>query len=178
MRRADRLFLLIHALRGRRSALTAQRLADELGVSLRLDRVRDQPHRRLTLAPARQLDGPLARLRQARVGPLDALQLRGAAQREVPARERVEGRPGLGLDLSQLAGVFALEGRAEGLGRQADRQDVEPGEVEAKGELGPVKAALNESCEFMLPPLADGEYAFVFRIADIEFEIPSLKLGI
>lgn len=35
MRRADRLFLLIHALRGRRSALTAQRLADELGVSLR-----------------------------------------------------------------------------------------------------------------------------------------------
>ncbi|WP_206861913.1 helix-turn-helix transcriptional regulator [Lysobacter changpingensis] len=35
MRRADRLFLLIHALRGRRSALTAQRLAQELGVSLR-----------------------------------------------------------------------------------------------------------------------------------------------
>ncbi|MBU8977148.1 MULTISPECIES: YafY family protein [unclassified Lysobacter] len=35
MRRADRLFLLIHALRGRRSALTAQRLAEELGVSLR-----------------------------------------------------------------------------------------------------------------------------------------------
>jgi len=35
MRRADRLFLLIHALRGRRSAITAQRLAHELGVSLR-----------------------------------------------------------------------------------------------------------------------------------------------
>jgi predicted DNA-binding transcriptional regulator YafY len=35
MRRADRLFLLIHALRGRRSAITAQRLAEELGVSLR-----------------------------------------------------------------------------------------------------------------------------------------------
>lgn len=35
MRRADRLFLLIHALRGRRSALTAQRLAETLGVSLR-----------------------------------------------------------------------------------------------------------------------------------------------
>jgi len=35
MRRADRLFLLIHALRGRRSAITAQRLAQELGVSLR-----------------------------------------------------------------------------------------------------------------------------------------------
>ncbi|HEY0503004.1 MAG TPA: YafY family protein [Lysobacter sp.] len=35
MRRADRLFLLIHALRGRRSALTAQRLAEDLGVSLR-----------------------------------------------------------------------------------------------------------------------------------------------
>ncbi|GAA5067425.1 helix-turn-helix transcriptional regulator [Lysobacter panacisoli] len=35
MRRADRLFLLIHALRGRRSALTAQSLADTLGVSLR-----------------------------------------------------------------------------------------------------------------------------------------------
>lgn len=35
MRRADRLFLLIHALRGRRSALTAQHLADTLSVSLR-----------------------------------------------------------------------------------------------------------------------------------------------
>ncbi|MFC3552340.1 helix-turn-helix transcriptional regulator [Lysobacter cavernae] len=35
MRRADRLFLLIHALRGRRSAITAQRLAETLGVSLR-----------------------------------------------------------------------------------------------------------------------------------------------
>ena len=35
MRRADRLFLLIHALRGRRSAITAQRLAETLEVSLR-----------------------------------------------------------------------------------------------------------------------------------------------
>jgi predicted DNA-binding transcriptional regulator YafY len=35
MRRADRLFLLIHALRGRRSALTAQGLAQTLEVSLR-----------------------------------------------------------------------------------------------------------------------------------------------
>lgn len=35
MRRADRLFLIIHALRGRRTALPAHRLADTLGVSLR-----------------------------------------------------------------------------------------------------------------------------------------------
>jgi predicted DNA-binding transcriptional regulator YafY len=35
MRRADRLFLIIHALRGRRTALPARRLADTLGVSLR-----------------------------------------------------------------------------------------------------------------------------------------------
>jgi predicted DNA-binding transcriptional regulator YafY len=35
MRRADRLFLLIHALRGRRSAVPAHRLAETLGVSLR-----------------------------------------------------------------------------------------------------------------------------------------------
>ena len=35
MRRADRLFLIIHALRGRRTALRAQGLADTLGVSLR-----------------------------------------------------------------------------------------------------------------------------------------------
>lgn len=35
MRRADRLFLLIHALRGRRQAITAQRLAQTLEVSLR-----------------------------------------------------------------------------------------------------------------------------------------------
>lgn len=35
MRRADRLFLIIHALRGRRTALPARALADTLGVSLR-----------------------------------------------------------------------------------------------------------------------------------------------
>jgi predicted DNA-binding transcriptional regulator YafY len=35
MRRADRLFLIIHALRGRRSALQARSLAETLGVSLR-----------------------------------------------------------------------------------------------------------------------------------------------
>ena len=35
MRRADRLFLIIHALRGRRSALQARSLAGTLGVSLR-----------------------------------------------------------------------------------------------------------------------------------------------
>ena len=35
MRRADRLFLIIHALRGRRTALRARQLAETLGVSLR-----------------------------------------------------------------------------------------------------------------------------------------------
>lgn len=35
MRRADRLFLIIHALRGRRTALAARQLAQTLGVSLR-----------------------------------------------------------------------------------------------------------------------------------------------
>jgi Predicted transcriptional regulator len=35
MRRADRLFLIIHALQGRRTALPARRLAETLGVSLR-----------------------------------------------------------------------------------------------------------------------------------------------
>lgn len=35
MRRADRLFLIIHALRGRRSAMPARALAETLGVSLR-----------------------------------------------------------------------------------------------------------------------------------------------
>lgn len=35
MRRADRLFLIIHALRGRRTALRARQLAHTLGVSLR-----------------------------------------------------------------------------------------------------------------------------------------------
>lgn len=35
MRRADRLFLVIHALRGRRTALPARNLAETLGVSLR-----------------------------------------------------------------------------------------------------------------------------------------------
>jgi len=35
MRRADRLFLIIHALRGRRTALAARRLAETLSVSLR-----------------------------------------------------------------------------------------------------------------------------------------------
>ncbi|HKP86920.1 MAG TPA: hypothetical protein VJZ26_12535 [Blastocatellia bacterium] len=51
------------------------------------------------------------------------------------------------------------------------------GEVEAQGKRGLVKAALNESCEFTLPSLSDGEYDLVLRLGNTELEIPELKLG-
>ena len=51
------------------------------------------------------------------------------------------------------------------------------GEVEAQSKTGLVKTALNQSCEFTLPSLSEGEYDLIFRLGDVELEIPELKLG-
>lgn len=52
------------------------------------------------------------------------------------------------------------------------------GEVEVVGAEGRAgaRAALNELCEFTLPPLAEGTYALRLRLDGAEVEIPELSL--
>lgn len=51
------------------------------------------------------------------------------------------------------------------------------GDVELRGASQTIRAALNELCEFALPPLAAGEYALMLHLGHVDLEIPELKLG-
>lgn len=55
-------------------------------------------------------------------------------------------------------------------------QDCVGGRVEIEGESGLVVAALNELCEFTLPPLPPGSYTLRLLLQDAEVEIPQLEL--
>ena len=64
-----------------------------------------------------------------------------------------------------LAGQVIGEGCAEG-------------QVEISGVAGTSKAALNELCEFTLPPIPAGNYSLTVRMLDREIEIPELELKV
>jgi hypothetical protein len=51
------------------------------------------------------------------------------------------------------------------------------GDVELRSATETIRAALNELCEFALPPLAEGEYALTLHLGQVDLEIPELKLG-
>lgn len=55
-------------------------------------------------------------------------------------------------------------------------QDCVGGRVEIEGESGLAVAALNELCEFTLPPVPSGSYTLRLRLQDAEVEIPQLEL--
>lgn len=55
-------------------------------------------------------------------------------------------------------------------------QDCVGGRVEIEGESGLAVAALNEQCEFTLPPLPPGSYILRLLLPDAEIEIPQLEL--
>jgi hypothetical protein len=55
-------------------------------------------------------------------------------------------------------------------------QDCVGGRVEIEGESGLAVAALNELCEFTLPPLPPGSYTLRLLLRDAEVEIPQLEL--
>lgn len=51
------------------------------------------------------------------------------------------------------------------------------GEAELRGEAKTVRASLNDLCEFVLAPMAEGDYTLTLRLDQLELEIPELKLG-
>jgi hypothetical protein len=54
--------------------------------------------------------------------------------------------------------------------------DCAGGEIELKGALGEARAALNEQCEFRLPPVPSGTYSLRLRLTNTEVEVPELQL--
>src|SRR5687767_13021924 len=62
------------------------------------------------------------------------------------------------------------------LSGQVIREDCHGGLVEISGEAGSAAAALNELCEFTLPPIPVGSYSLIVKMPDVEIEIPDLDL--
>lgn len=51
------------------------------------------------------------------------------------------------------------------------------GEVNLEGESGSASASISELCEFILPPVASGDYKLHVRFDRIELEISHLQIG-
>jgi hypothetical protein len=62
------------------------------------------------------------------------------------------------------------------LSGQIIREGCHGGLVEISGATGSAAAALNELCEFTLPPIPVGNYSLKVRMPDVEIEIPELDL--
>lgn len=56
--------------------------------------------------------------------------------------------------------------------------DCSGGEVELKGAGRETRAALNETCEFTLPPVPSGSYSLLVRLDGVEVEVPELELSL
>ena len=50
------------------------------------------------------------------------------------------------------------------------------GDVTLEGEAGSATAAMNDLCEFSLPPVPPGSYTLLLRLADTEVEVRHLEL--
>lgn len=57
------------------------------------------------------------------------------------------------------------------------RENCAAARVEIDGASGSASTALNDSCEFTLPPLPRGDYLLRILMPDLEIEIPHLDLG-
>jgi hypothetical protein len=62
------------------------------------------------------------------------------------------------------------------LSGQIIREGCQEGLVEISGASGSAAAALNELCEFALPPIPIGNYSLKVKMPDVEIEIPLLEL--
>jgi anti-sigma factor RsiW len=51
------------------------------------------------------------------------------------------------------------------------------GQVELRGQAGPVAATLNDLSEFTLPPVPSGSYTLILHLADAEIEVIGLEIG-
>ena len=76
----------------------------------------------------------------------------------------------LDLRVTRLNDEYVLAGQVIGAGCA--------GSVEISGVAGRSEAALNDVCEFTLPPVPAGKYSLVVRMQDLQIEIPELDLKV
>ena len=96
----------------------------------------------------------------------------GVRSRQSAARHLVYGVEGKDIDLR----VTAEEDRWI-ISGQLLRENCAAARVEIEGARGSASTALNDTCEFTLPPLPAGDYALRILMSDMEIEIPRLDLG-
>ena len=159
MRRADRLFLIIHALRGRRSALPARSLAETLGVSLRTI-YRDVADLQVSGVPIEGEAGVGYMLRKgADIPPL----MFNAAELEalVVGTRFVRAFGGERLGVAAHAALLKIEAVLPPQLRERSRRTrifapVVPGRHEARGPVDRLHAAI-EARELLLLDYRDGD---------------------
>ena len=96
----------------------------------------------------------------------------GVRSRQAASRHLVYGVEGNDIDLR----VTAEEDRWIVNG-QLLREDCAAARVEIEGARDSASTALNDTCEFTLPPMPSGNYALRILLSDMEIEIPRLDLG-
>ena len=88
-----------------------------------------------------------------------------------PARQLLFSAGDFDVDLRLAAGVEGWTVSGQVLGPCGG------GEVEVEGAEGAgARAALNDLCEFTLPPVPEGVYTLRLRVDEVEVEVPSLSL--
>lgn len=88
------------------------------------------------------------------------------------ARQLLFSAGDLDVDLRLAPGVEGWTVSGQVLGA-CDGGEVELGKA---GQSGVARTALNDLCEFALPPVPEGSYALHLRLGDMEVEIPELDL--
>jgi len=137
-------------------------------------------------APRYAIAGALSSFRSRAIGEPSALQrivaaltfdsFQAAPATGVRAGARAErhlgfsaGKNEVHLQVTPSGGDWVISGQVLG--------ECQGGTVELRGTAGTVKVALNDLNEFTLPPQTGGSYSLVVRLADVEMEIPEVKLG-
>jgi len=75
----------------------------------------------------------------------------------------------LDLRIAPADSLWAVSGQVLG--------DCDGGQIELHGPMFQVQAALNQLCEFTLPPVPAGNYTLNLRMPDLEIEIAGLDIG-
>ena len=153
-----------------------------LAALMRADASEDAPPRVVAsvvrMFRARRAEGPEPGLLRRLVAALtfDSSSLQPAfgvrSGQAAPARQMLFSAGDLDVDLRLAAGGEGWTVSGQVLGPSCEGGEVE---IVSGGETA-ARAALNDLCEFTLPPVAEGVYALRLRLGGTEVEIPELSL--
>lgn len=154
------------------------RLSQIIGL-MRADTAEDAPRdvaaHALSIFPKRRAAAHTSVVRRIMaVLSFDSMELSGAAGvrsgQAAGARQILysAGEKDLDMRITPHHGAWVIAGQVLG--------ECAGGRIELQGAAGQATVALNDLCEFALPPVPAGSYTLRLRLADMEIEVPDLEL--